>query len=115
MLVSNAIRYENIRTFPIDVKVSRKLRKKSVVLLACIVTILREALFVSHMECHEAPSILLREKKKFLSLFARKSVQNILFFVQKINKVSACLKILRLVCLANVVKRNSIVRLLFGL
>ena len=115
MLVSNAIRYENIRTFPIDVKVSRKLRKKSVVLLACIVTILREALFVSHMECHEAPSILLREKKKFLSLFARKSVQNILFFVQKINKVSAYLKILRLVCLANVVKRNSIVRLLFGL
>ena len=79
MLVSNAIRYENIRTFPIDVKVSRKLRKKSVVLLACIVTILREALFVSHMECHEAPSILLREKKKFLSLFAR-------FFVQKIKK-----------------------------
>ena len=88
MLVSNAIRYENIRTFPIDVKVSRKLRKKSVVLLACIVTILREALFVSHMECHEAPSILLREKKKFLSLFARKSVQNILFFVQKIKKTS---------------------------
>ena len=86
MLVSNAIRYENIRTFPIHVKVSRKLRKKSVVLLACIVTILREALFVSHMECHEAPSILLREKKKFLSLFARKSVQNILFFVQKIKK-----------------------------
>lgn len=69
MLVSNAIRYENIRTFPIDVKVSRNLGR-SLVLLACIVTILREALFVSHMECHEAPSILLREKKKFLSLFA---------------------------------------------
>ena len=86
MLVSNAIRYENIVTFSITVKVSRKLRKKSVVLLACIVTILGEVLFVSHMECHEAPSILLREEKKFLSLFARKSVQNILFFVQKTKK-----------------------------
>lgn len=92
MLVSNAIRYENIRTFPIDVKVSRKLRKKSVVLLACIVTILGEVLFVSHMECHEAPSILLREKKKFLSLFARKFVQNILFLYKKQKNVETFLK-----------------------
>jgi hypothetical protein len=85
MLVSNAIRYENIRTFPIDVKVSRKLRKESVVLLASLF-FWGKRLFVLYGDCHEAPSILLREKKKFLSLFARKSVQNILFFVQKIKK-----------------------------
>ena len=85
MLVSNAIRYENIRTFPIDVKVSRKLRKKSVVLLASLF-FWGKRLFVLYGDCHGVPSILLREKKKFLSLFARKSVQNILFFVQKIKK-----------------------------
>ena len=86
MLVSNAICYENIVTFSIAVKAFKEILEDVLVLLACIVTILREALFVSHMECHEAASILLGEKKKFLSLFARKSVQNILFFVQKTKK-----------------------------
>ena len=86
MLVSNAIRYKNIRTFLIDVKAFKEILERRLRAFIGIIVFWEKVLFVLYRDYYEAPSILLQEKKKFLSLFARKSVQNILFFVQKIKK-----------------------------
>ena len=83
MLVSNAIRYKNIRTFLIDVKAFKEILERSIGAFIGIIVFLEKVLFVLYRDCYEVPSILLREKKSFSACLPENLYKTFYFLYKK--------------------------------
>jgi hypothetical protein len=82
MLMSNAIRYESIRAFLIDVKAFKEILERRLRAFIGIIVFWEKVLFVLYRDYYEVPSILLREKKSF-SAYLPENLYRTFYFLYK--------------------------------